>query len=51
LAELAAVSIAGGVTAALIVNAITDSRHYGLWVGSAVTVVVSSILLRIRRDG
>jgi len=51
LAELAALSIAGGVIAALVVNAITDSRHYGLWVGSAVTVVVSSILLRIRRDG
>jgi hypothetical protein len=51
LAQLAALSIAGGVIAALVVNAITDSRHYGLWVGSAVTVVVSSILLRIRRDG
>jgi lambda repressor-like predicted transcriptional regulator len=50
LAELAALSIAAGLTAALIVNAITDSRHYGLWVGSAVTVGMSSILIRIRRD-
>ena len=51
LAELAALSVACGVAAALGVNAITDSRHYGVWVGSAVTGVVSSILLRFRRDG
>ena len=51
LAELAALSIAGGVAAAIVINALTDSRRYGLWLGSAVTLAMSSILLRIRRGG
>ena len=48
-AALVVVPIAAGLTVALIVNAATDSGRYGLWVGSAVTVATTSIVLRHRR--
>lgn len=46
---LVLVPIAAGLTVALIVDAATDSARYGLWVGSAVTVATTSIVLRNRR--
>ena len=46
---LALVPIAAGLTVAVIVDAATDSARYGLWVGSAVTVATTSIVLRNRR--
>ncbi len=51
LAEISVSSIVGGLGAAVVVDAATGSARYGLWVGSAVTVATSSILLRFRRDG
>jgi hypothetical protein len=51
LLELVLVPIASGVAVALIVDHATGSGRYGLWVGSAVTVVMSSIVGRIRRGG
>lgn len=48
--ELVVLPIASGLTAALVVDAATDSAHYGVWIGSAVTVAMTSIVLRIRRD-
>jgi hypothetical protein len=47
--SLVLVPIAAGLTVALIVDAATDSARYGLWVGSAVTVATTSIVLRNRR--
>ena len=41
--------ITGGVSAALITEAVTGSARYGLWAGSAVTVAATSIVLRNRR--
>jgi hypothetical protein len=49
--ELVVVSIASGLTAALIVNDVTDSGQYGLWIGSAVSLAMTSIVSRIRRSG
>ena len=46
---LVLVPIAAGLTVALIVDAATDSARYGLWIGSAVTVATTSIVLRNRR--
>lgn len=46
---LVVVPIVAGLTVALIVDAATDSARYGLWVGSAVTVATTSIVLRNRR--
>jgi hypothetical protein len=46
---LIVVPIAAGLTVALIVDAATDSARLGLWIGSAVTVATSSIVLRNRR--
>ena len=46
---LVVVPIVAGLTVALIVDAATDSAGYGLWVGSAVTVATTSIVLRNRR--
>ena len=46
---LVVVPIAAGLTVALIVNVATDSARLGLWVGSAVTVATTSIVLRNRR--
>ena len=46
---LVVVPIAAGLTAALIVDVATDSARLGLWVGSAVTVATTSIVLRNRR--
>jgi hypothetical protein len=50
LAQIAAISIAMGLGAAVVVDAVTGSAHYGLWVGSAVTIATTSILIRFRRD-
>ena len=49
--ELVIVPIASGLAAALLVNDATESGRYGLWVGSAVTVAMTSIVIRIRRGG
>jgi hypothetical protein len=51
LIELVVVPIASGLTAALIVNDATDSGQFGLWIGSAVTVAMTTIVSRIRRRG
>ena len=50
LLELAALPIAAGLTAALIVDNVTESGRYGLWVGSFVTVTMAAIIGR-RRGG
>jgi hypothetical protein len=49
--ELVVVPIASGLTAALLVDAATESGRYGLWVGSAVTVAMTSLVIRNRRGG
>ena len=49
--ELVVVPIASGLTAALLVDAATESGRYGLWIGSAVTVAMTSLVIRIRRGG
>jgi hypothetical protein len=46
---LVVVPIAAGLTVALIFDAAADSARLGLWVGSAVTVATTSIVLRNRR--
>ena len=51
LIELAVVPIASGLTAALIVDDATDSRRFGLWIGSAVTSAMVAIVSRVRRGG
>jgi hypothetical protein len=48
LLELAALPIATGLTAALIVDNVTESGRYGLWVGSFVTVTMAAIIGRWR---
>ena len=49
--ELVVLPIASGVTAALLVDDATESGRYGLWIGSAVTLAVTSLVIRIRRGG
>jgi hypothetical protein len=49
--ELVIVPIASGLAAALLVDDATESGRYGLWVGSAVTVAMTSLVIRIRRGG
>ena len=49
--ELVVFPIASGLTVALLVDAATESDRYGLWVGSAVTLAMTSLVIRIRRGG
>jgi hypothetical protein len=49
--ELVILPIASGLTAAFVVNDATESGRYGLWIGSAVTVAITSLVIRFRRGG
>jgi hypothetical protein len=49
--ELVVLPIASGLTAAVLVDYATESGRYGLWIGSAVTVAMTSLVIRIRRGG
>ena len=51
LLELVVVPIASGLAAALLVNDATDSSQFGFWIGSAVTVAMTTIVRRTRRGG
>ena len=49
--ELVVLPIASGLTAAALVDYATESGRYGLWIGSAVTVAMTSLVIRFRRGG